>query len=308
MIAIPPLRHFLFLLVIGIPIIFFSSCAIRDPYPDFSRDTHPIVFELWGEEKEKTGGLGLINADGSDANIVSTSTVNRMPAWSPDGKQLLFLSPWGYHNYGGLMVAHKGILCNSDGVFYERMRWASNNEILREEIEVTSENKDIRKIALWDIDSCSVSGVLYSEVTTDIFSEFDLSAQGEITFSRESKQWKRVAIYNSDHGRLTIIGDGFGPIWSPTGDRIVFTGAEGLYISDEDGNSIEKVVDLIGYYPLENGVIEWDKWPPMAVWSPDGDFLLYHRKNFETYDIIKFEIATGVETILYQGGIYPDWR
>jgi len=145
-------------------------------------------------------------------------------------------------------------------------------------------------------------------LTNDIFSEFDLSVQGEITFSRENKQWKRVAVFNPAQDRLTFIRDGFGPIWSPSGNRIVFTGAKGLYISDGDGNSIMNVVDLTGYYPVEHDAIIWDEWPPMPVWSPDGDFLLFHRKDVDTYAIIKFELATGVETILYKGGMYPDWR
>jgi Tol biopolymer transport system component len=149
---------------------------------------------------------------------------------------------------------------------------------------------------------------VYQEATTEIFKEFDYSTGGDLVFTREKNQNKRIAVFIASENRFTIISDGFGATWSHHGERIVFTGALGLYVSDAEGNSIEKAIDLTAYYPVKDGAIVWDEWPPMAVWSPDSKYLLYHRVDGETYAIVRYELATGKETILYQGGMYPDWR
>ena len=291
-----------------VPIFMLTACYPRDAYPDFSMDMHPIVFQLWGVEGENSGGLGLINTDGTDVKTYPNNRISRMPAWSPDGEEILVLYPWGTFHYGYLGIINKEIRCKDEGVFYERMRWGSDHEILREHIEYPKDELYIREIILWDIETCSISRVLYQETTQDLFKYFDLSVNGDIAFTRETKQGSIVSIFQSDQKLLFLISVGFGATWSPDGMRIVFTGAEGLYIADGEGQSIQKAVDLTGYYPVVDGSIDWDEWPPMAVWSPDGRFLLFHRRNGGTYELVKFEIATKVETVIYQGGMYPDWR
>lgn len=154
----------------------------------------------------------------------------------------------------------------------------------------------------------SLSKIICGEETAETFKEFDYSPRGDLVFTRGKNQNKNLGVYITDKNQLTILSDGFGATWSHEGDRIVFTGTQGLYISDGDGKSVKKVVDLTNYYPVKDGAIFWDKWSPMAVWSPDSQYLLYHRIAGETYDIVKFELATGREVVLYQGGMYPDWR
>jgi hypothetical protein len=285
-----------------------AACYPRDIYPDFSKDTHPIVFQLWGAEGEKSGGLGLINADGTGIKTFPNNLISRMPAWSPDGKRILVLYPWGSFDYGYLGIINQGTFCKDKGVFFERLRWGSDRDILRENIEYPEGAPYVREIVLWNIDTCSISKVLYREATTELFKYFDYSAKGDVAFTREIKQSRMVAVYRSEKDLLSIIGVGFGATWSPDGTQFVFTGSDGLYISDAEGKSIQKTVDLTAHYALKDGAIQWDDWPPMAVWSPDGRFLLYHRPNNGTYELVKFEIATRTETVIYRGGMYPDWR
>jgi hypothetical protein len=188
------------------------------------------------------------------------------------------------------------------------MRWITNSEIITVKTEENNGTPFHPKILSWDITRCMVSKVIYEEETFDNISDPDISIIGNIVFTRNIKGEHWVTVYTPFDGSVSMIEMGFGATWSPDGTQIAFTGAEGLYISDGEGKTIRKAVDLTVYYPVEDGKIVWDEWPPMAVWSPDGRFLLYHRRNGGTYEIAKSEIATQTETVLYQGGMYPDWR
>ncbi len=60
-------------------------------------------------------------------------------------------------------------------------------------------------------------------------------------------------------------------------------------------------------------------WPPIPSWSPDGEWLVYHKCTVpveigasctyaEDYAIFIVNVATGEETLLIEGGLNPYWR
>jgi hypothetical protein len=63
-------------------------------------------------------------------------------------------------------------------------------------------------------------------------------------------------------------------------------------------------------------------YPPIVSWSPDGQWLVYHVYNeslkikqrsrpfsfIQPYSIFKVNVATGNETKIIDGGMYPYWR
>ncbi len=75
------------------------------------------------------------------------------------------------------------------------------------------------------------------------------------------------------------------------------------YVSPEEGRSVEE-------------------WPPLPVWSPDGEWLAYHKCILDpgpkvdcsdTSDGINFSIFmvnvdTGLEEKVLDGGLNPFWR
>jgi Tol biopolymer transport system component len=305
---LPTLLFSSFLLIMSCDLsnIFYISIN-AEPSPTVNRENEDIVFQLWGEKKDETTGYGFINSDGSGVQLVPETIIVRMPTWSPDKQRIAALFTWGSFDYGYLFLAPGGVSCR-DTLFYDRMHWADNKEVLRESTKQIDVGLYNRKIIQWDVITCSITKILYQEDTPNNFTDIDLSVKKTLIFTRRSKEDEAIYILEESSEKPLRVSSGFGATWSPDGTQFVFTGSDGLYISDAEGKSIQKAVDLTAYYPVKDGAIQWDDWPPMAVWSPDGRFLLYHRLNNGTYELVKFEIAEKTETVIYQGGMYPDWR
>jgi Tol biopolymer transport system component len=59
-------------------------------------------------------------------------------------------------------------------------------------------------------------------------------------------------------------------------------------------------------------------WPPKPIWSPDGNWLVYHKCELEDpereclyledYVIYKVNVHTGEEVKIIEGGLNPYWR
>jgi len=74
-------------------------------FKEWSPDGHQLAFTVskyWPGSHVSRGGLGVINADGSNPHMVYQSTQDfvgaRNPTWSPDGQVIIFAVGIGVHN------------------------------------------------------------------------------------------------------------------------------------------------------------------------------------------------------------------
>jgi Tol biopolymer transport system component len=99
---------------------------------------------------------------------------------------------------------------------------------------------------------------------------------------------------------------------------VAYTGEDGIYVARKNGSDKRRVVR---YENPEYGgakAISAMEWPPMPVWSPDGNWLVYHKCELEkielvcirteNYVIYKVNVHTGEEVKIIEGGLNPYWR
>jgi Tol biopolymer transport system component len=85
------------------------------------------------------------------------------------------------------------------------------------------------------------------------------------------------------------------PAWSKDGEWLAYNFMDGssgslpLYVSKKDGSGQKSL-----------GVKSNDT----PAWSPDGEWLVYERDT----NIYKFNLQTGQEIKIFEGGASPDWR
>ena len=120
-----------------------------------------------------------------------------------------------------------------------------------------------------------------------------LYSGSEEQFSWDAHLWV-VDIDGSHRRRLTGNG-GFGPVWSPDGDKIAYTESAvvgGIRVMDADGSGNTRLTDK-GYFP---------------VWSPDGDKIAYGltvNSTLTSYSDIRMMDADGSDnTPLIPGEVY----
>lgn len=138
-----------------------------------------------------------------------------------------------------------------------------------------------------------------------------------LVFRRIVFHKQEILILNTGTGQETVLLSGKEteimrfPAFSPDGASVAYTAEDGIYIirTIKDAKP-QKVTEL------SNSTAS-AKWPTAPSWSPDGQWLIYHRcmkdcasgkERIENFNIFKVNIVTGEEILLVEGGLNPHWR
>jgi len=333
-----PTRKLVFYILIIAGLHIQSSCSFQNIAPDQFPDTD-IIFQtetLWGERSDET--LGFVNADGSILTYLSILIPNKWggksspcyPTIASDGSTLVFRIPSATGTAGELVVMHpsqRAIICNVEmGGGRPSLTGDQNLALIHLvspggrlalfNLANCEEGMDPQSIKIYDMTTIQHSprgGALSPNSQTLAFEEF-----GNYQDSEETPPLPTIYVQDLASGLEITIGNGFAPAWSPDGQWIAFTGVDGIYLVKADGTDKRRVVE---YQSPEGGgrpPFEED-WPPLPSWSPDGNWLVYHKCTLEPglrtncnaredYAIFKVNIETGEEIKILDGGLNPYWR
>ncbi len=235
-------------------------------------------------QQQGRNGIHVINADGSDPRRLTKYRNDISPRWSPDGKQIAFLSirkqdhdlakehDFTFHLFLYVMDAdgrHQRRLTKTP--FFMTFQWSPDgSKFLFQSSYEDRSNKGKDGIASSAIYVMNVDGTKQKRLTPiegiDSFPAWSLDGE-QIAFT--SNRDGNMDIYvmkadGSDIRRLTNDkADDMNSIWSPNGEKIAFTSYR-----REGGGSVYLVgVDGVGERSLANSG------RPVA-WSPDGNRIL----------------------------------
>jgi TolB protein len=180
-------------------------------------------------------GIHLFEEDGTLARVLPGTKGLAEPKWSPDGELLAASNAYGV------------VTLRPDGSGLERVL---------EHASSPSWSPDGKRLAVM-VDTCGD----VEECPTDLGNPMELFV---------------VNADGTDARRLTS-NDGYDgdPHWSPDGERIAFTGDDGLYLIRPDGTGRELL--LPGDWPYSRG------------WSPDGRTLLF--EDIDADPAVGIEVA-----------------
>lgn len=134
-----------------------------------------------------------------------------------------------------------------------------------------------------------------------------------------------IVLHHTSAGEENIVGVGNFPVWSRDGEWLAYTGQDGIYIVQNSPDANPRcLVALVRPEPNSKApVYEPDRYkqyyPPIASWSPDGEWLLYHVFNSspvntavgewaQYYSVFKVNVKTGETIKVLDGGYSPSWR
>ncbi|MFH2103009.1 MAG: hypothetical protein ABIJ39_06590 [Chloroflexota bacterium] len=130
-----------------------------------------------------------------------------------------------------------------------------------------------------------------------------------------------IIIRNIVNGEERTAGVGDYPAWSRDSQWLAYTGRDGIYVVNvSDETELRRVLLYPNPFderdPTYAGRDYWEI-PPEVSWSPDGQWLVYHRWHGTDYftgvypeysSIYKLNVETGEEIKIIDGGMYPSWR
>jgi Tol biopolymer transport system component len=258
-------------LVIGIGGLAFVAQAFRSGSPQPVAPTSTVSNGKIAFARGSDGRwqIATINPDGtSDATLTDTPGEAFHPAWSPDGRRILF----DMQASGGRMQI---FVVNEDGTGLTQL----------------TDDPGWNYLPAWSSDGSKIAFVSSRDGNDEIYvMNANGSAQTRLTDSPNgdlSPSWapggdrivfqsnrdgsNEIYVMNADGSDVTRLTDDPGafdgaPKWSPDGERIVFSSdrdGPGLYTMNPDGTGIVQLTHDKQVGPLD------------PAWSPDGTSIIY---------------------------------
>jgi len=290
--------------------------------------TRDIVFH---SSQDDIPSIGFINIDGTGLLIYPSKNYVHRPVWvTPD--LIVFLevrenSSTPYRSPANLWYWHSG----------EKQAVCSN---YRQQFEtrVTPSGKQGEVfVILGETEIELLSGPNFQGSCVLIESTVDYSAEDgysdrrilDLNYSSEAKVLLFTEIWDYYTPRVSLhmialnltnqeshdIGEGFNPALSHDGALIAFVRFDGIYLAPID--NLSDASKIVTYDSTDNdsfGILEDS--PPAPLWSSDDRYLLYHKcdlkpepcRTTSDFSIFLFDLATGEESKIIDGGLSPFWR
>jgi hypothetical protein len=277
-------------------------------------------------------GLGFVNADGSNSQIIdfaikmdgvrvpSQLVTIAKPAITRDNLKVVAMinNNHGYWYMDGpdlLMVwevNEQPIPCS---------QWGRQNKPLlaveKNQVFIETENG----MAVYNIAGCGMDTqpIKIYKNESGVFSPNLQYIASVIT--EDFNSGKKVIIIKEIDSQTEIAKvEGDFPAWSLNSHYLAYTGRDGIYVLDltpkNETLRVSTYMNPSGAIYPSYELLGDSNYPPEPAWSPDGEWLVYHRLVREVngmsipdyYAIFKLNIETGEEIKIIEGGMYPYWK
>lgn len=282
-----------------------GPAGTRDVRPVWSPDGKQIAFE---SDRAGNSDIYIMDADGSNVvqltfdpyatlQMPGPSPQDITPAWSPDGKRIVFAS--GRNNIFWLQVLNGIFIMNADG----------------SEVVSLSDQGSHSGFPAWSPDGKQIAYTAFNGngsdivvMNTDGTDKRRLTENGannlapawspdgkQVAFAAMRDQVQQIFVMDSDGSNVVQLthaqSNATLPAWSRDGNRIVFVGSspEGdhIHVMNADGSGVTK---------LSDGAV-YDGRP---AWSPDGKRIVFSSSRDGDWDVYVMD-ADGANLVQLTG-------
>jgi hypothetical protein len=293
-----------------------GQTAVPGPFP--TPGPLPQADIIYQRDEE----LGFINADGSNASrvpfrIPMKTTLSELGRpFIAGASQLLVVSDNPYPLIGNIYVVRPGQGAVDCGWWGNARPAADGRHIFLE----TEQGQE--KYLPEDCGTGKLPEKVFQGVTGPLSPDERYAAE-----VRPGSEQGTVSLFirEIETGEERVVGEGRFPAWSRDGGWLAYTGPDGIYlVRNSPDAQPRRLVALAILRPEIGGKVYIDEravlyYPPIASWSPDGQWLVYHEYHTNPvdasaqfaakyYSIVKVNVETGETIKLLDGGFFPSWR
>lgn len=313
-------------ILILVSIFFLIQLACSSSARDTLTLTLPDRDILFQANNGDDNALGFINADGSAAVLLNTGEIAMtQPVWSQDKAQIYYhtvtrapgMQKIGYGPIGMLATEKPGTQnCNVDRtnawVVYPIESTGAviyTNDVQIIELDYSRCRQERVLVDYHDNPNVGIPSFTVSDDRSTLLYEKMDESSGVLVSTLISldleKETSTELLFDAVEN--DIITDGVSYTLSPDNQMIAIVRSDGIFVMNRDGSDIRHI--------LKETLFEsYSDFPtPIADWSPDGKWLVYHKLESDSYfrgsdfSIYKLNVVTGEEVKLYDGGMYPYW-
>lgn len=229
--------------------------------------------------------LNVFCPDGSGMRQINLPDTVCSVSGTPDGEKVVF-SHWGGGPYQGVISA-----ITVDGTNYRQLANLTAGCIAVCEPDVAPSGR-LAMMEEYGLRTANGDGTNFQTVTTNYYDLYPRWSPDESKLVYNSYA-DEVIMIDPDGSNPQNLGPGFGPMWSPDGNRLLFRRSDGVYIMNRDGSGITQIsTDCCGVA----GSVAWSPDGSQVAWLNGGDVVVAQADGSNTKVVATFPQA---DTLLW---------